>query len=53
MADRRHVSDPRSVYNTVGGINGPLVILDKVRLLASHPPRALPRGLGSPTRSPC
>lgn len=32
MADRRHVADPRSDYNTVGGINGPLVILDKVNI---------------------
>lgn len=29
---------PRLKYNTIGGINGPLVILDNVRLSAlSHP----------------
>lgn len=39
MADPRMSSysvQPRITYNTVGGVNGPLVILDNVRSIAIH-----------------
>lgn len=34
--DPRHTSDPRTTYNTVRGVNGPLVILENVRPVASR-----------------
>jgi V-type H+-transporting ATPase subunit B len=41
VIDPRMMSvQPRIRYNTIGGINGPLVVLDNVRSLVSHEPKS-------------
>lgn len=40
-ATRDYIIDPRLEYRTVSGVNGPLVILDNVKVIltcADHPP---------------
>lgn len=42
---RNYALHPRLDYSTISGVNGPLVILDNVKVCAAHTPRA--------THAPC
>lgn len=39
---RNYALHPRLDYSTISGVNGPLVILDNVKVCAAHTPRAAP-----------